>query len=201
MATKKKFYAYFLEDSGKKGIAESWDECKEIVEGKKAKYKGFESEESAIFWLDNGADYSKKQPIALEDGIYFDSGTGAGNGVEINVTNKTGQKLLYKVLDEEHINEKGHHFAKKGATNNFGELLACKYALEIALQEDAKKIFGDSRLVIDFWSKGHIKKELGEETIELANKVKLLRKKFEAQGGQMLLISGGSNPADLGFHK
>ena len=190
-----------LEDSGKKGILDSWDECKEIVAGKKAKYKGFELEEMAEAWLNAGADYTKKQPIAFEDGIYFDSGTGAGNGVEINVTNKIGQKLLYKVLDEKHINEKGHHFATAGSTNNFGELLACKYALEIAITDGAKKVFGDSKLVIEYWSKGHIKNEMPEDTIELAKKVKILRKKFESLGGEMFLISGGNNPADLGFHK
>lgn len=196
---KRKFYAYLV--NGKKGITDNWPECQEIVAGKNgAKYKGFESKDAAEAWLNAGADYKLKN-VAIEDGIYFDSGTGAGNGVEINVSDKMGKKLLHKVLSKEKINEKGHHFADEGATNNFGELLACKYALEIAIKEDIKKVFGDSKLVVEYWSKGHIKYEVGEETVNLAQEVKLLRKKFESQGGKIVLISGGSNPADLGFHK
>ena len=139
--------------------------------------------------------------IALEDGIYFDSGTGAGEGVEINVTDRMGKKLLHKALEKEKLNVKGHHFADEGTTNNFGELLACKYALQIALEDGTKKIFGDSKLVVEYWSKGHIKYEVGEETVNLAHEVKLLRKEFESKGGRIFLISGGANPADLGFHK
>jgi ribonuclease HI len=196
---KRKYYAYSF--SGGKGVTDNWPECQEIVSGKNgAKYKGFESEEAAEAWLNAGADYALKN-VAVEDGIYFDSGTGAGNGVEINVSDKMGKKLLHKVMQKEKINEKGHHFADEGTTNNFGELLACKYALQLAIKEGIKKVFGDSKLVVEYWSKGHIKYEVGEETVELAQEVKLLRKEFEKQGGEMILISGGSNPADLGYHK
>ena len=196
---KRKFYAYLVD--GEKGITDNWPECQEIVAGKNgAKYKSFESEEAAEAWLNAGADYKLKS-IAAEDGIYFDSGTGAGEGVEINVSDKMGKKLLHKVLPKKKLNEKGHHFADEGTTNNFGELLACKYALQLAIKDGAKKVFGDSKLVIEYWSKGHIKYEIGEETVNLAQEVKILRKKFESHGGQIILISGGSNPADLGFHK
>ena len=196
---KRKYYAYLV--NGKKGIVDNWPECQEIVAGKPgAKFKGFESEETAEAWLDAGADYKLKN-VAVEDGIYFDSGTGAGMGVEINVTDKMGKKLLHKVLEKDKINEKGHHFADEGTTNNFGELLACKYALQIAIKEGVSRIFGDSKLVVEYWSKGHIKYEVGEETVNLSNEVKILRKEFEAMGGRISLISGGANPADLGFHK
>ena len=207
---KRKYYAYSFD--GEKGITDNWPECQEIVSGKNgAKYKGFESEEAAEAWLNAGADYALKN-IAVEDGIYFDSGTGAGNGVEINVADKMGKKLLHKVMQKEKINEKGHHFVPPQRdpvlggtdyepTNNFGELLACKYALQLAIKEGINKVFGDSKLVVEYWSKGHIKYEVGEETVALAQEVKLLRKEFEKQGGEMILISGGSNPADLGYHK
>ena len=164
---KRKYYAYLV--NGKKGITDNWPECQEIVAGKNgAKFKSFESEAAAKAWLEAGADYKIKIVAAQEDGIYFDSGTGAGNGVEINVTDKTGKKLLHKILDKEKINEKGHHFADEGVTNNFGELLACKYALQIAIKDKIKKVFGDSKLVVEYWSKGHIKYEVGEETVNLA---------------------------------
>jgi len=183
---KNKYYAYSL--NGKKGIVDSWPECQKIVSGiNGAKFKSFESKEAAEAWLDAGADYKIKN-IAVADGIYFDAGTGGGNGVEINVTDKTGKSYVKKLLG-------------KDVTNNFGELTACKLALEIAIKENINKVFGDSKLVVEFWSKWRIKKEVDEQTKILAKEVSLLRKKFEDQGGQIILISGGSNPADLGFHK
>jgi len=205
--SKRKYYAYLV--NGQKGITGNWPECQAIVAGKPgAKFKGFESEELAEAWLSAGADYKLKN-VAVEDGIYFDSGTGAGEGVEINVTDKMGKKLLHKALEKDKLNAKGHHYADEGTTNNYGELLACKYALQIAIKEmedpstrlRASKVFGDSKLVVEYWSKGHIKYEIGEETVNLAHEVKVLRREFEQAGGKIFLISGGSNPADLGFHK
>ena len=196
--SKKKYYAYSI--NGKTGITDNWPECQKIISGQEAKYKGFESKDGAERWLEAGADYSIKN-IAGEKGIYFDSGTGAGKGVEINVTNEKGESLLDKVLPKEHINHKGHHWVVEGATNNYGELLACKYALEIAIKENIGKVFGDSMLILDYWSKGFIKKEMPEKTITLSKEVKSLRYEFEKNGGKIEHISGGSNPADLGFHK
>jgi len=192
----KKYYAYSI--NGENGIVETWDECKEIVSGKNsAKYKSFESYDQAERWLQMGADYSLKT-TASEEGIYFDAGTGAGKGVEISVTDKNGKSLLGEVLK---TNERGNYWIENDVTNNFGELLACKYALEIALKKECLKIFGDSKLIIEYWSKGYIKKELPEETRALAKEVKDLRYQFEKRGGEIKHISGGSNPADLGFHK
>jgi len=196
---KKKFYAYKID--GQEGIAKNWDECAEIVGGESgAKYKGFETYDEAAAWLAAGADYSVKH-IAPETGIYFDAGTGKGNGVEINVTDNRGSGLLWKILPEKKLDHKGHFALGGRVSNNYGELLACKLALEIALKDDARKIFGDSALILDYWSKGHIKKEVDHDTIELAKQVARLRRQFEAGGGQLIKISGGSNPADLGFHK
>jgi ribonuclease HI len=193
---KQKYYAYSFD--GASGITEIWDECKNMVSGRNgAKYKSFESRDQAERWLQMGADYSLKN-TAAEDGVYFDAGTGAGRGVEISVTDKNGKTILGEVLT---LNERGNYWIKESVTNNFGELLACKYALEIALKKDYKRIFGDSKLVLEYWSKGFIKKELPEETRALAEEVRKLRIEFEKQGGEMKHISGGSNPADLGFHK
>jgi len=198
--TKKKYYAYSV--GKEKGIVDNWADCQRIVAGVPgAKFKGFVMQEEAEKWLDAGADYSIKH-IGLEKGIYFDAGTGAGNGVEISVTDENAESLLYKVLDEKDINERGFYLIPEATTNNFGELLACKYALQIAIAEKIQKIFGDSKLVVEYWSNGYIKKDtVAQKTVELAGEVKILRKKFEKMGGIITLISGGSNPADLGFHK
>jgi len=195
---KKKYYAYSVDIE--KGITESWPECQKIVSGiPAAKYKSFESRGEAERWLDAGANYKIKH-IAVEVGIYFDAGTGGGNGVEINVTDARGQGLLYKVLPESELSQKGH-YQVKGVTNNYGELLACKYALRIALEDGARKVFGDSALVLDYWSKGHIKKDMAADTIALAEEVAKIRWRFEQTGGELVRISGGANPADLGFHR
>ena len=190
---KKKYYAYSI--NGENGIVDSWDECQSIVSGKKAKYKSFESKDQAERWLQMGADYSLKNTASV-DGVYFDAGTGLGMGVEVSVTDKNGKTLL-----KEGVNERGNYLIKESVTNNFGELLACKFALEIALEKNCKKIFGDSKLILEYWSRGYIKKEIPEETRKLAQQVKQLRYEFEKNGGVMSHISGGSNPADLGFHR
>lgn len=187
MTKSKKYYVYVVD--GKSGITDNWPECQRIVSGVPgAKFKGFTTKDEAERWLDAGADYKVKH-LALEDGIYFDAGTGAGNGVEINVTDKNGKSFVRNLLG-------------KDVTNNFGELMACKHALEIATKDNIKKVFGDSKLVVEYWSKGFIKKEnLSEDTINLSLEVKKLRYKFEKGGGEVILISGDDNPADLGFHK
>ncbi|MCK9578509.1 ribonuclease H family protein [bacterium] len=195
---KQKFYAYLIGET--KGIVDNWQECQSLVSGRQgAKYKSFESRGEAERWLDAGADYSIKH-IAAEKGVYFDAGTGGGNGTEINITDENGNSLLKDIFPSSSLNPKGH-YPLPGKTNNFGELCACKFALEISLKKGNKTIFGDSKLILDYWSKGFIKKDLPQETIDLANEVKNLRYIYEKDGGKLVHISGGSNPADLGFHK
>jgi ribonuclease HI len=95
-----------------------------------------------------------------------------------------------------------HRVRDKAATNNYGELLAMKHALMIAKKEGAKRIFGDSKLVIEYWSQWRMKrKDLPEETVSLAAEVAELREAFESRGGEVIRIGGGANPADLGFHR
>lgn len=215
MATKK-YYAYFIPRTGKKGVTDDWQACEKIIKGEHgAKFKGFRTKEMAQEWLSRGADYNVKiVDSALLKGIYFDAGTGRGRGVEISVTDERGKDLLEHVLPKTHINRFGKHWIFRDVTNNYGELLACKYALEIALKTGVKKIFGDSKLVIDYWSKGIIKKStlplpslaptkkiVTQETVDLAFVVTKLRKEFEGKNGRIYYIPGEKNPADLGFHR
>jgi ribonuclease HI len=211
---KKKYYAYFVPviggrggDKPKSGVTDEWKSCEAIVSGKfGARYRGFESRHDAEAWLADGAHYESKlaKPHPkLESGIYFDAGTGRGDGVEISVTDENGKNLLHKAIARDALNKFGKHLVgDAAATNNYGELLACYYALEIAHKERVKRIFGDSKLVIDYWSKWHIKrKELPAETVALADDVSRAREAFEKTGGIVGRISGDHNPADLGFHK
>ena len=94
--SKKKYYAYQIGED--KGIVDSWPECQAIVSGKQgAKYKGFENENDAKSWLEAGADYAIKH-VGREHGVYFDAGTGGGNGTEINVTDEEGNSYLKSIF-------------------------------------------------------------------------------------------------------
>ncbi|MDD4931664.1 MAG: viroplasmin family protein [Candidatus Colwellbacteria bacterium] len=201
MSTEKKYYAYLLPD-GTSGTTSDWKKCEGLVKNKRgSRYKGFKTKEEADKWLRAGARYEIKVKKKMSDGIFFDAGTGRGEGVEISVTDKDGKDVLSEVMHAGLINKHGKHLLPKGKTNNYGELFACLYALKIAEIKKEKEVFGDSRLVVDYWSKGFIKKEVGEETVKLAKEVSLARKIFEDKGGSVSLISGDDNPADLGFHR
>jgi len=197
---KQKFYAFLIPGTGKSGVVSSWAEAEKQVKGVTgARYRGFDSKEEAEAWLHGGAEYEKKKKIRLGRGIYFDSGTGRGKGVEIRVTDEKGKDLLHTVFRRKDLTKFGTHAAPE-ATNNYGELLAAYHALRIALKRKSSSVFGDSALVVNFWSRGHVRKDVSIETEALAKKTAQLRKKFEAAGGKIKRISGDHNPADLGFH-
>lgn len=204
MASKKqKYYAYFVPGKNVQGVTEDWTTCEKMVKGVVgARFKSFTNKSEAEAWLAHGAQYEQKIAPKLESGIYFDAGTGRGNGVEVSVTDEVGKNLLRKALSARELNRFGKHKVENdSATNNYGELLALRYALEIAQKEKIKKVFGDSKLVIEFWSQWRIKrKDLPKETVALADEVSALREKFEENGGVVERISGDHNPADLGFH-
>ncbi|WP_024653213.1 ribonuclease H family protein [Borrelia persica] len=195
----KKYYACILNDKNEKFIFTSWKECKNKIIGQKNKIKSFKTKEEASKWLAEDG----KVNIQHKEGIYFDSGTGRGQGVEVRVVNEKGISIIDKVVKQSFINDYNNYYVKNfnGISNNYGELLGLYIALKIALKEDQKNIFGDSKLVIDYWSKGFYNKNLNKNTIKLIQNVIKLRHIFEEKGGQIILISGDNNIADLGFHK
>lgn len=196
-------YAYLIPDTREQGIVDSWPACERKVKGiQNARYRGFPTRVEAEKWLAAGAGYEVKIRPNLEPGIYFDAGTGRGDGVEISVTDVRGVDLLHLVMPKTKINRHGKHLVPGGSTtNNYGELLACKYALKLALKNHEEKIFGDSKLIVEYWSKGYSNKEkLDAATVKLIGEVKKLRKEFEQSGGSIAHVSGDWNPADLGFH-
>ena len=214
---KQKYYAYFFDEKNN-GIVDTWSECEKIVHGTKARYKSFIDKSVAQDWLDSGANYERnislKTPVntTLEKGIYFDSGTGRGIGVEVRVTDENKENILDKISpsalkellkDTTWIkNEFGNIQFETKKTNNFGELIGFYFALNCAKLLKYNLILGDSRLVIDYWSLGRFyENNLELETINYINKVIQLRKEFEKNKGIVRHISGDVNPADLGFHK
>ena len=210
MTKNKKFYAYFIIDTSENGILENWSDCQKKVSGKKARYKSFKTFLEAEKWLNSGANYEKKEKTDLieqyseldRDAIYFDAGTGRGNGVEVRLTDFNGNSLLYKIMNEKNINEFGNYYVADTRTNNFGELVGIYTAFVYAKKYGTKVICGDSSLIIEYWSKGRYNSSnLENDTIELIKKVTLMRNEFEKKGGTVKKISGDVNPADLGFHK
>lgn len=210
-----KFYAYYLLDINESGITKSWSECEQIVKNKKARYKSFKSFVEAENWILNGAQYESGKKISKEKdlsqkylllekkAIYFDAGTGRGNGVEVRVTDYNGNPLLQEIVGYEKVNEHFNYYLGKNRTNNFGELVGIYAALKYAIKNKIMIICGDSKLVIDYWSNGKYNKRnmTDQDTIKLIEKVKKLREDFQKQGGMVKHISGDINPADLGFHK
>lgn len=200
----RKYYAVFFEESGIKKIFLDWETCKKSIQNKKSRYKSFKSEKDAKQWLDQGANYENKEEVKknLKEGIYFDAGTGRGIGVETRVTDRLGNSLVGDLVPQDKVNEYGNYLCKEGMTNNYGELMGIYIALKLSLKTGNRLIFGDSKLIIEYWSKGHGKiNELPKETVELIALVKELRYKFEGLGGVIEHISGDYNPADLGFHR
>ena len=206
---KKKFYGCLIEDKGR--VYSSWPECEAAVKGVSARYRGFPTRTAAEAWLKSGAPYrkrsSKEKGIRAdlpEDALYFDAGTGAGPGVEVNVTDRDGTPLLHLALPEKKLTERGTSILSDGRTNNYGELFACLTALRIARKLGVKKLFGDSRLVLDYWSKGRAKAKTLQGSGDLAKLVAMTadeRAKFEKEGGILLHVKGNINPADLGYHR
>ena len=109
---KKKQYAYLLPNK-KSGVTDDWRACEKLVSGiAGARYRGFTSQEEARAWLENGARYEAKTYKKLKPGVYFDAGTGRGDGVEISVTDEQGKNLLHKALKEKELNRFGKHLIR-----------------------------------------------------------------------------------------
>lgn len=208
-ASKKKVYAFLVD--GQSGVTRSWAECEAHVMGRSARFKGFETEDAARAWLARGAPYDHKaakkhdaQGALPHDAVYFDSGTGRGQGTEIAVTGAEGAPVLHLVLPARALTPRGTHFLPAGSTNNRGELTACLCALKAARKLGVKKVCGDSALVLDYWSKGHVTAEKRAQDFDLyklAQQTAAERRAFEKDGGRLIKIPGALNPADLGFHR
>ncbi len=205
----KKFYAFDL--GGERGIVASWPECESKVRGRRARYRGFATRAEAEAWLGAGAHYEHKQQRAEGErsalpaqAVFFDSGTGRGEGVEVNVTGRDGVPVLHLVVPEESLTPRGTAFMPKGATNNYGELMGCFHAIQVARALGVKLVCGDSALVLDYWSRGHVSREKRAEDPELARAAEAVaveRRAFESEGGRLQHVRGRVNPADLGFHR
>ena len=206
-----KYYAWADINTGECDIETDWLKCEAKTKGKRGmRFKSFKTEKEAEEWLKAGAEYEKKelksetnnikQEISLpKDAIYFDGGTGRGY-TEMRITDYTGKSLLHEIIEEAAINEFGN-LELHGKTNNFAELIGLHFAIELALKKGIKTICGDSQLVIKYWSEGSYSEKLAEETKALIKDTVKLKTRFITHGGELVWISGGINPSDLGFHR
>jgi ribonuclease H-related protein len=151
--------------------------------------------------------------------IYTDGGHNAMTGKDAWgwVTNNKGTCILNKyigLLSDMNLIERSlpvgqrwcivAQFADvKAQQNNGAELLALLAGLRIACTTpEIKTIYSDSQLLIKYWTKGYFKREkMDPKKIEFIHQTVVLRKQFEAKGGQLVKISGKDNPSDGGFHK
>lgn len=208
---KSKFYAYVV--GGERGVTTSWPDCERKVKGRGgARYKGFADRAAAEAWLASGARYEDRASVKRaavadhpEDAIFFDAGTGAGRGTEVKVVDRDGVPLVHLAGElPGRLTKEGSVVLGPGRTNNYGELLGCLLALRVAESLGSKHVYGDSRLVLDYWSKGHVtrdKRVSDPDLSRLADETAAARRRFESLGGRLEHVPGGVNPADLGFHR
>jgi ribonuclease HI len=204
-------YAWAVGDES--GIAATWAECEREVRGRpQARYRKFDDRAAAQRWLaegapqrDRGRDKSEAVAALPEDSVFFDSGTGPGRGVEVNVVDRGRVPLAYLGKPEEgRLTPQGTVVLGRRRSNNYGELYGCLLALRAAKHLGSKHVHGDSRLVLDYWSQGHVsgeKRASDPALAELSARVASERAVFERAGGELEHIPGGVNPADLGFHR
>ncbi len=206
----RKVYAFRTETGD--GIVDSWDECERMVRGRRARYRGFDDRDAARRWLDAGAWYEdreteKRQALRAypEDAVFFDSGTGPGRGTEVRVTDRSGITVVHLADHEEgRLVPEGNIVLGRGRTNNYGELLACLLGIQAATKLGSKHVYGDSRLVLEYWSKGRVSRDKRADDPDLAalaEVTRCARARFEKGGGTLGRIPGGLNPADLGYHR
>ena len=214
----KSAYAVFDPKTGSKNIYGSWNECERVVKGTQLRYKGFYSEAEAKEWLDSGASYEtasvseektatnlRKEYGALDrNAIFCDAGQSKGKSAEVNVTDIGGNPLLREFSRESsyfgELNVAGFLELDSSKSNNYGELVGLYLALIIANERGVNKVYTDSELVRNYWSKNHYKGN-DPKTYELIQNTSELRTMFERAGGTVEHVSGDLNPADLGRHK
>lgn len=199
---KEKWYAYYV-NKNDNGIVHGIDGYNTIIKGRKGITwnLSFKTENEANACLERRKKqwYGDYKTVAINPWVYFDSGKKWLEDTRISVTNEQWDNFLHEVVSKELLDYEGKMVLPK-KTNNYWELLALKYAIEIAMKLNIKEVYGDSKNAIDFRSKWQCSlndtdtKKLSEETTKL-------REKFESQWWQIEWISWSSNPADLGDHK
>lgn len=216
---KKHFYVVKTSEGAK--VYDSCEKARAAYEHRSnAIWKGFATREEALTWIGDNATSkttskaTRATPRAKSaaasaksrraaNAVYCDSGNSlqTGRPTEIRVTNGSGISLLALVLPANQLNERGNYLPGKGKSNNYGELKGLGLAIEVARIIGATQVCTDSETVYLHWSRDNVKPKVDPETRALAHEVSEARRRFEAEGGSVIKIGGGENPADLGYHR
>ena len=173
MAAKKKFYVVW--QGNKTGVFDSWDECKEQVQGVAgAKYKSFTSREMAEDAYHRnyeefaGKDTKKTQLSAEEKKKY---GSPIDNSLSVDAAcNMVTGEMEYQGVYTATSSPIFHQGPFDGGTNNVGEFLALVHGLAYLKQQKLEiPIYSDSRTAISW-----IKKKKCNSKLEPTAKNKIL---------------------------
>ena len=116
-------------------IITSWDECKELVQGKHSEYKSFKNEQDAKDYIKNYAKESKEEDVLnSENHIYYVDGSYMNNTIGwsyVHVLHNKEQDKAYGNIKE----------SETTSRNITGELTATLMAVNHALINGFKKIY------------------------------------------------------------
>ena len=186
-------YAIFLVEELKSLIVFDLEMQKNFTKDRANITRIFDTVNEADRWLRNMEQnyIIDMKNLLKEDTIFFDVGTGRGIGAEVCVSDYMGNPIIEE-LSEYKNSLNGYGNYNLGKINNimYGELFGLYLALLISKENNKyKKIAGDNLGVINNWSKGEkISSKISFEEKELIDKVVLLRKEFEENGGEILEV-------------
>lgn len=206
---KKKFYVVWK--GRETGIFESWEECKQQIDGfTDAKYKSFPSRELAEQALNSnekefiGKNYFKKTLTTEEikvigkpilNSVSVDAAWNTSNGImEYQGVETDSKKLLFKMGPFE------------DGTNNVGEYLALVHALALLKRNNDKRpIYSDSKIAIGWVKRNKMKTKLertekNKKLFELLDRamIWLSNNRFENEILKWETKAWGEIPADFG---
>lgn len=157
---KKKYYVVW---SGKKtGIFETWEECKEQVNGVKgAKYKSFPTKEEAeeAFKKGHAQTLAKRSKTKKSSKPSSASGKSAATYIEESISVDAACSgnpglMEYKGVYTKNGEEVFHYGPVPNGTNNIGEFLAIVHALAWTKQRDSDlPVYSDSKIAIGWVKK------------------------------------------------
>lgn len=148
---KKKYYVVW---SGKKtGIFETWNECKEQVNGfKGARYKSFASKEEAEMAFKSGGSPTSTENRSLKDFQFIKESI----SVDAACSGNPGD-MEYRGVYTKNSQEIFHFGPVPNGTNNIGEYLAIVHALALLKQKNSQMpVYSDSMTAIGWVRKKQI---------------------------------------------
>ena len=165
-------------------ILTSWDECKDLVNGKPAEYKSFKTEQEAKDYLGNYKKEEKEENILNSDNhIFYVDGS--------YLNERIGWGFIYVLHNQEQVRMCGGINPNENTSRNItGELEATKMVVRYAIANGLKKIFiindyqGISSYVTGAW------KPKTKETIEYTEFMNRTKEKINIE---FIKVKGHSN--------